>query len=221
MNMLQSLTLRTNAALGRLADLQRRAERAAQGPAGLMKPALRELSSALEELQVANEQLQAQVDELSSTRHAMQAGQRLFEELQDVMPIACVWTDRAATIQHANPRAAALLNVARDRLAGKPLILFVTDRQALFDSLAQLQNDHSDSIELTATVRPRERHPRRAKILVRRLEHDTRLCWFVRPIGEEPMEDGNGHGGSAQSQSTEGSDTRASAASSGPSDSTA
>jgi PAS domain-containing protein len=201
--MLQSLTLRTTAALGRLADLQRRAERTAQSSAGLIKPTLRELGSALEELQVANETLQAQVDELSSARHALLAGQRLFEELQDAIPMACVWTDTAATIQHANLRAAALLNVARDRLARKPLMLFVTDRQALFDSLAQLRNDKPDSIEITATVRPRERHPRRARILVRRLEHDTRWCWFVRPVEEEPGEDGNGNGGSALGQSAE------------------
>jgi hypothetical protein len=55
MDTLQILTLKTATAMGRLADLQRRAEHAPEKASPVIKPALRELTTALEELQVAND----------------------------------------------------------------------------------------------------------------------------------------------------------------------
>src|SRR5687767_11473497 len=73
MTTIQMLTVRTNAALGRLASLQKRAARATEATAPVIRPALKELSDALEELRVANEQLQRQVDELLDSREQTQA----------------------------------------------------------------------------------------------------------------------------------------------------
>ena len=66
MSTLHNLTLRTATAVGRLAELQRRAERITENRSPVTKSALAELSTALEELQVANEALQGQVDELNA-----------------------------------------------------------------------------------------------------------------------------------------------------------
>jgi PAS domain-containing protein len=179
---IETLTLRTHAALGRLAELERRAERAAAQGA-LFRPALRELSAALEELRVANEHLQEQNRSLGETRSEATRGQRLLEEIQNAMPLACLLTDNGPTIHYANPQAAAFLNVSRERLTGKPLMLFVMDRQALFDTVARLREADAEALEMNVVVRPRERHPRHAQITVRRLEHADRWCWFLREDG--------------------------------------
>jgi nitrogen fixation/metabolism regulation signal transduction histidine kinase len=179
MNMIQSLSLRTTTALVRLSDLQRRAERVAQGQATLIRPALRELSAALEELQVANEHLQAQVDELVNAKSQLESNRRLLVDLQDALPLACLWTDEQGVVLAANTRASSLFNVARERLVGKPLLLFVSDRQALFDALATLRDPTATTLDLKLTIRPRERHARQAGIAVRRVPTDSRLCWFL------------------------------------------
>src|SRR3954451_19675186 len=80
MDTLQILTLKTATAIGRLADLQRRADHAPHKAAPVIKPALRELTGALEELQVANEHLQSQVDELAALRWSALDLQRRLDE---------------------------------------------------------------------------------------------------------------------------------------------
>jgi PAS domain-containing protein len=181
MNLVQSLSLRTATALTRLADLERRASQIASGEGKVVRPALRELSSALEELQVANEHLQSQVNELLEARESADRSQAILEEFEDAMPMACVWTDDNANIRRANSRAGALFNVARDRLAGKPLMLFVTDRQALFDSVRRMREAvGGETVEMCNVLRPRERHPRPVEFVIRRMERTDFWCWFVR-----------------------------------------
>jgi len=187
MNMIQSLSLRTAAALVRLADLQRRAERVAQGQVSLIRPALRELSGALEELQVANEHLQGQVEELATVKRELEMHQVLLGGLQDALPLGCLQSDDQGIVSIANVRAASLFNVARDRLVGKPLMLFVSDRQALFDALAALRDPAVTTLDLTLTIRTRERHPRRAAIAVRRIPSDPRLWWFLSDGGSNDL----------------------------------
>jgi PAS domain-containing protein len=185
MTQLQTLTVRTTAALGRLADLQRRADQAANGSAPVVKPALRELTSALEELQVANEHLQAQLNELGTAHARVNDLTRRFNEFVQVLPLACLWTDSAGVILDANDVAAALLNVARPRLAGKPLMLFLAERQPFFDALAALNAPGGGAAELELIVRPRERRPRPAQVTARALTEDSRWCWFIQPIGDQ------------------------------------
>src|SRR3954468_9928811 len=124
MDTLQILTLKTATAMGRLADLQRRAENAPEKATPVIKPALRELSAALEELQVANEHLQAQLEELSNARWSALSLQQRMDEFADAVPTACVWTDVAGVIADGNEAACTLLNISKQRLAGKPLMLF-------------------------------------------------------------------------------------------------
>lgn len=185
MTQLHTLTVRTTAALGRLADLQRRAEHVTSATP-VIKPALKELASALEELQVANEHLQAQFEELAASRVRADDVSRRFEEFLQVVPIACIWSDPQGVILEANDMSAALLNVARPRLAGKPLMLFLSDRPRFFDALAALSAPGGGAVETDITVRPRERRPRLVRLTGRVLESESRWCWFLRPAeGEE------------------------------------
>jgi PAS domain-containing protein len=179
MDTLQILTLKTATAMGRLADLQRRADHAPERAAPVIKPALRELTAALEELQVANEHLQTQLDELGATRWTAVALQRRLDEFADAVPTACVWTDADGVIADANEAACTLLNISKPRVAGKPLMLFVTDREALFSSLGSLRDGPVRTVEADLMVRPRERRPRRLHVVGRRLDHDLRCLWFL------------------------------------------
>jgi PAS domain-containing protein len=179
MDTLEILTLKTATAMGRLADLQRRAEHAPEKASPVIKPALRELTTALEELQVANEHLQAQVDELAALRWSAASTDQRLEEFANVVPTPCVWTDVAGVIAEGNEAACTLLNISKQRLPGKPLMLFVTDRDALFGALHSLREGSARTVEAEMVVRPRERRPRRLRVLGCRLEHDLRCVWFL------------------------------------------
>ena len=148
MGTLHDLTIRTATAVGRFADLQRRAERVSDKPSPIAKAALAELSTALEELQVANEALQAQVDELGAVRSTIDVVQRKMEEFVQAVPVAAVWTDRAGVIEKGNEAASQLLNIGKHHLQGKPLMLFITDRGTLFAALRSLcDNDGVAEVE--------------------------------------------------------------------------
>jgi PAS domain-containing protein len=190
MGTLHNLTIRTATAVGRFADLQRRAERVSDKPSPIAKAALAELSTALEELQVANEALQAQVDELSAVRSTIDVVQRKMEEFVQAVPVATVWTDRAGVIEKGNDAASQLLNIGKHHLQSKPLMLFITDRGALFAALRSLcDHDGVAEVNVDITVRPRERRPRRMKLCGRRLEHDTHCVWFIHDVPPAARED--------------------------------
>src|SRR5688572_31598062 len=86
MTTLQMLTLRRNAALARLATLQRRAERLTSPASGVVTSALGELTAALEEMQVATEQLHITVEELAAARVQLQQVQQNFMAFMDILP---------------------------------------------------------------------------------------------------------------------------------------
>lgn len=178
MNTIENLAVRTNAARGRLTELERRMEQnTAAG--SVVKPALKELSTAIEELQVANEQLAQYVTELAATRHEAALLSARRDEFNNLLPLACIWTDQRGTVEEANEATAALLNVAVRRLAGKPLSLFLGDRAAFFDAVSVLQSGASQVVDIAVQVRPRERRPRQMRATGHKLRHDSRLCWIL------------------------------------------
>jgi PAS domain-containing protein len=188
MGTLHNLTLRTATAVGRLAELQRRAERIANKPSPITRSALLELSTALEELQVANEALQNQLDEMLVVREQSATAQRALDEFANVTPLAILWTDKAGIIEKGNESASELLNIGRHHLQGKPLMLFVTDRTVLFSALRTMyESPGVPSIDVEITVRPRERRPRKMKLSGRRMEYDPRCVWFLHEL---PLENG-------------------------------
>lgn len=188
-----TLTVRTNAAIGRLADLQRRAARLNDSSNSVLRAALRELGTALEELQAANDHLLTQSSELGTVRARADELERRTDEFIQSLPLACVWTNHAGTIVEVNEAAAALLNVARPRLPGKPLMLFLGDRQPFFDVLRALTEPEAGGAELAMLVRPRERRPLPARLKGCVLREDARLCWFITPLhAVEVQSDVNG-----------------------------
>ena len=182
MTTIQMLTVRTNAALGRLATLQKRAARATESTAPIIRPALKELSEALEELRVANEQLQQQLDELSQARQKTQAALDRYEELNNVLPIPVLRCNELGEIEEANAAAAALLNVSVPHLPGRELVLFMSDRQKFLEAVKALHQRLTMIVELAVTVRPRERRAREMRLVGRRLQHDERTVWFLLPV---------------------------------------
>jgi PAS domain-containing protein len=185
MTSLHLLTVRTAAAIGRLSNLQKRAERVT-GPGGpIIRPALKELTEALEELQVANEHLQQQVDMLAEARVSVNEVTSRFDEFADVLPVACVWTDESGQILQANAAAAALLNVSSPHLEGRPLMFFVTDRDKFKDAQSALNQQLTTVVDVPLILRPRERRPRSVRLVGRRLQHDQRRCWFLQPVESE------------------------------------
>lgn len=189
MNTLQMLALRRNTALGRLATLEKRAERLAAPAATVMKSALSELSASLEEVQVATEQLQSQMDELGTIRHDLEGLRRRLREFTDVVPVACVWTNGAGEIEEANAAAAELLNVSAQRLAGRALMLFMTERSQFVESLAALNEGLTRVASVDSVIRPRERRPRSVQVVGRRLHNDPRFCWFILDGPPRPHEE--------------------------------
>jgi len=186
MGTLHNLTLRTATAVGRLAELQRRAERLNEKPSTVDKSALQELSTALEELQVANEALQTQLDELNEIRAQSERVQNSLTEFAQALPVAAVWTDHAGVIDKGNESASQLLNIGKHHLVGKPLMLFVTDRGTLFGALRTLcEGEGVSAVDVEITLRPRERRPRKMKLSGRRLQHDTRCVWFLMDAGQQ------------------------------------
>ncbi|HEU4689915.1 MAG TPA: PAS domain-containing protein [Vicinamibacterales bacterium] len=178
MTTLQMLTLRRTAALTRLTTLQRRAERLSAPAAGVIGSALDEFAAALEEVEVATEQLQSQIEDLANARHQLAVVSERFTEFLDALPLPCVWTTAEGDIDGANAAAAELLNVSASRLAGRPLVLFMTARPAFTDALSALNEGLTRTVELAAVVRPRERRPREVRIVGRRMQNDDRRCWF-------------------------------------------
>jgi PAS domain-containing protein len=189
MGALHSLTLRTATAVGRLAELQRRAQHTRDQPSAITKAALQELSMALEALQAANEQLRMQSDELAASRAESSVAQHAQDEFANAVPIAVLWTDRSGVIVKGNDSASQLLNIGKHHLAGKPLMLFVTDRAVLFTAIHSLcETAAVPSIDVEITVRPRERRPRRMRLRGCRLEHDSRCVWFLHePLPAVPV----------------------------------
>ena len=181
MSTLHNLTLRTATAVGRLADLQRRAERPGTEPVSpIARAALKELSSALENLQVATEALQSQVDELNAANAKIANTHRMNEEFAQALPIAVLWTDREGVIEKGNDVASQVLNIGRYHLQGKPLMFFITDRGQLFAALRSLCDAEGvPAVDIDVTVRPRERRPRKMTLCGRRLQHDSRCVWFL------------------------------------------
>jgi PAS domain-containing protein len=179
MTTIQMLTVRTNAALSRLASLQRRAEKISSPANNVVRPALRELTDSLEELQVANDQLQEQVAELAQAKTEAAAAQHRFSELLQVLPCASIWTNRAGEITDANPAAASLLNVTRQHLIGRALVLFMADRDAFQDGISELSTGAVWTVDTPGEIRPRERRLRAVTVCGRRLDDGDHLCWFL------------------------------------------
>ena len=68
------------------------------------------------------------------------------------------------------------LNVARPYLPGKPLLLFMPERDQYFGILERVRADGNASDR--AVLRPRDRKPRVVNVGVAALSNQMRWCWI-------------------------------------------
>ncbi len=177
----ESLTVRTVSALQRLADLEERGKTVTGTKSGVLKTALRELEASLEELRTASEQLNEAMDEVAGVKISSARLEAQLVEFREAVPLPCVLTDARGLIGEANTRAGDLLNVAPRHLSGKPLSLYMVNRDEFFALMNGLKfGDHSPAAPLV--LRPRERKPRAMTTTVTRLREAERLCWFFQDL---------------------------------------
>ena len=100
------------------------------------------LADAMEELSVAMEELHAVNEELSRSQQAAISHQLRYQELFEFAPDGYLVTDLDGCIQEANRAAGAILNVEPQRLARKPLTIFIApeERPSFRGQMAWLQN---------------------------------------------------------------------------------
>lgn len=174
MNRIDTLTIRTTRAMGRLAHLQRRAD--APTTPSIVREAVQELSAALDELRATHEHVVEQGTQLAAARRQAGEASRDHLALFNAIPMACLYTDSKGTIADANPHAVRLLNVGRQHLVGKPLLLFLTNRDVLIHAL---DSSAEEGFEQDVVVRPRERKPRQVLLRGTRMSDGQRWCWFM------------------------------------------
>jgi PAS domain S-box-containing protein len=144
----------------RIETFQRRVYESPAPPPPLTMELLEELNTTLQELRIAEEELHQQAEELVSSQEAVAAEHQRYRELFHFAPDGYVVTDPQGIIVEANRAAAALLNIAQERLIRKPLAVFIAldDRQAFRSQLAWLQSGGRVR-EWEVGVQPRNRPP--------------------------------------------------------------
>ena len=169
-----------------LATLSQRiaAMQASEAPASAATIVLQE---ALEELIVTKEELREQHEELLVTRYDAEAAYERYATLLALVPDGHVVTNAMGIIAEANPAAAALLEVSREVLIGKPLALYVAqeDRQTFRTQLSCLPTQGwAQDWELH--LQPRHGCPFPAEIMVAvgrsTGESAVVLYWFIRDL---------------------------------------
>ena len=177
MDMRESLTVRTVTALQRLADLEERGKMLSGPRAGVLKTALQELERALEELRVASEHLNTMVDEMAEARSVVKKIEAEFDEFRNLVPVGCVTTDTQGYIVDANTMAGDILNVAPRHLAGRPLSLYMVERDRFF-SMLNGSRFTTERVRGELAVRPRERKPRMMAVQLGHAAKSEQLYWF-------------------------------------------
>jgi len=126
----------------RIETLQRRVYESPGPQPPLAMELLEELNTTLEELRIAEEELHHQAEALASSHQAVAAEHQRYRELFHCAPDGYVVTDPQGIIVEANRAAAALLNIAQQRLIRKPLAVLIAldDRGAFRSQLGWLQN---------------------------------------------------------------------------------
>lgn len=185
MNAIHTLSIRTAAAATRLAELEQKRERSGGDTARVTTVAVRELQAAIEELRVAIEHLHEMSDGVAAAHGEAQGAEARYDELRESMPTASLFTDDTGVVLGANAAAGDLFNISSRHLRGKPLMLFVSDRDALGRVLKAAQPERGP-VATELTIRPRDRKPRRLQVQVQHLTAHQCRCWFF--LDSAPVE---------------------------------
>lgn len=87
-----------------------------------------QLQETLEELQIAEEELRQQNEQLIYSREITEAEKQRYQNLFEFAPNGYLATDCLGIIQQANYAAASLLGVRQSHLIGKPLVVFIGEK---------------------------------------------------------------------------------------------
>lgn len=145
-----------------------------------------EIATVLEELQVAEEELLQQNEELAAARALLDAERQRYQNLFDFAPDGYLVTDPHGVVQEANLAFASLVQLEPERLAGKPLAVFVSleDRPALRAWLAGISGQGLYQYEVRLQLESQE--PFEAELRVQAVCEPagqvTALRWLVRDI---------------------------------------
>jgi PAS domain S-box-containing protein len=161
-----------------------------EGTGELTREMVAELHTSLEELLVMDEELRQQNEELTAVHQELITQRRRYQELFEFAPDGYLVTDRRGVIYEANHAAAALLNTPPRLLAGKPLMLYIAqkDQPAFYHRLHALQQRRLSRLEWQATIRPYERSGFLAAITVAASDNpvdEWAFRWLLRDINEQ------------------------------------
>jgi PAS domain S-box-containing protein len=148
-----------------------------------------ELTETVEELSVALEELQTANAELGGAHQASAQEYQRYRQLFECAPDGYLVTGLHGMIQEANRAAAALLNVRPNRMAGKPLMVFIArkDHRRYLSKLAGLRQG-GELHEWEVTLQPRDRPPMPAAVSTAPARDAqgrmVGLLWLLRDITE-------------------------------------
>lgn len=146
----------------------------------LVKAALRDFGEAVEALRGATEQLRLAADDIAAARREATLNADRYRELYEGLPMGCVMTNDEGSITDANTFASKLLNVSAPYLAGKPLLLYLPQRESYFELLGRVKSDGYASAR--TIVRPRDRKSIDVNLTVAALKQQARWCWVFGPL---------------------------------------
>ncbi|MDD3927806.1 MAG: ATP-binding protein [bacterium] len=134
-------------------NLRRLAEERLRGGRSDEGRAMREMSAEdlLYELQVHQAELQAQNEELVRAKADVEEALRKYTELYDFAPVGYFTLDESIVIREVNLTGSALLGRDREKLTGRPFLLFVAmeDRNAFHEFYqGLLHSDHRRTFEV-------------------------------------------------------------------------
>jgi two-component system, cell cycle sensor histidine kinase and response regulator CckA len=186
-----ALEQQLQAAQQRMERLEQSAKDSSAEAKGLQAESIHELSIALEELHVATQEIQSQNEQLLSVHQSLELERQHFQELFEFAPDGYVVTTIQGVIQSANRASEILLNLRRERLVGKPLIVFVAeaDRIHFHAQLNHFAESQSQSLNDWETcLKPRVHNPFPASISISAI-YDIHgawvgLRWLIRDISD-------------------------------------
>ena len=161
----------------------------------LSMQAIEELETALEELRVADEEMGIQNDRLTQTHHELISAQMDYELLIDAAFDGYFVTDSFGVIDRVNARAAQLLEIEDRFLVGKPLILFVAekDRSAFRTELNRPEADRAQR-QFDLSLAPRQGGPIPVTLTVvpgRSPEGTPKNRWLLKKRSTETVSEGS------------------------------
>jgi PAS domain S-box-containing protein len=155
----------------------------------LLVECLEELYAALKHLELAYEALSQKNNELATAYELVEVERQRYQDLFELVPNPYLVTNRKGIIQEANLPAATLLNVPQGLLVGKPLAMYVLqkERRAFLVKLTKLHQENLGQ-EWEVRLQPRNSNSIDASLSVTTVgDREGRrlmLGWMLRDITE-------------------------------------